>query len=392
MNPVISTASDRHRGRLGRRMPFMLYTAPFIALFLAAFAYAGPIAAGLNAHLPAVAHGVGWVAAHVLPGSGRLGAEARLTLAVVAGLMALFRLADLFPQCVYYYLFADVIPQTVMGTFICLFAVTSTVGTILFHSLLLPVAVAHPRLVYGVSAGLFLVTFTLLPLVVEEGQYPPPPPRPKGRPLALVLAWAGEMFTRPFYWKYFLGYSAFRWAFSPFNAFLIVYAQRRLNLGPAAFGHLMAVVLTVQMPALFLLGPVLDRFHPTRVAVAGFAMLAVSAAAGFWLIDGRGTFVGCTIATFLSVAVIQNALQTMGPRVLPVERYGQFSSANSMVSETGMLFLAYACGRLLDRMGQPYLFAWLGGFAVLGLVMTTSLYRAWLARGGDAAYTPPAVG
>src|ERR1041384_5363325 len=34
MVPIVSTMSDRHRGRLGRRMPFMLWTAPLIALSL----------------------------------------------------------------------------------------------------------------------------------------------------------------------------------------------------------------------------------------------------------------------------------------------------------------------------------------------------------------------
>src|SRR5580704_6344957 len=34
MNPVVSTWSDRHRSRLGRRMPFMLYPTPLLAFFL----------------------------------------------------------------------------------------------------------------------------------------------------------------------------------------------------------------------------------------------------------------------------------------------------------------------------------------------------------------------
>jgi len=34
MNPIISTASDRYRGRRGRRIPFLLGATPFITLFL----------------------------------------------------------------------------------------------------------------------------------------------------------------------------------------------------------------------------------------------------------------------------------------------------------------------------------------------------------------------
>ncbi len=392
LNPLISTASDRHRSRLGRRMPFLLYTAPFVALFLMAFAFAGEIGHALHHHAPGIATLVGNVAARVLPGSGGLAAEARVTIATLALLMALFRFFDLFPQCVYYYLFADVIPQRVMGTFICLFGVTSTVGTILFHSLLLPYAAGHPRLIYGGSAALFLLTFTLLPFAVREGDYPPAPPKvARGSPVAAVIGWAREVFSIRFYWGYFLANSAYRWAFQPFNLFLIVYAQKVLNLSPGAFGHLMGFVLFVQTPALFLLGPLLDRFHPTRLAICGFALMAAASTAGFLCIHDRATFIGCTMAAFLAVAVIQTSLQTLGPRLLPVERYGQFSAANSMVSETGMLFLVAVCGLLLDRLGQRFLFAWMAGFATLGLVLIVGLYRAWLARGGDAAYVPPAV-
>ena len=392
LNPLISTTSDRCRSRLGRRMPFLLCTAPLVALFLAAFGSAGEIGAAAHRHAPAVAHLLGAGVGRWLPGCGGLGAEARVTVATVAVLMVLFRLFDLFPQCVYYYLFADVIPQRVMGTFICLFGVTSTVGSILFHSLLLPYATTHPKLLFGGSAGLFLVTFTLLPLVVREGDYPPAPPRASSRrPVAAVIGWAREVFSTPFYWGYFLTNSAYRWAFTPFNLFLIVYAGKVLKLDAGGFGHLMFFVLLAPTPALFLLGPLLDRYHPTRVAVAGFALMVVAAGAGFVLIHDRATFVGCTMTAFLAVAVIQNSLQTLGPRLLPVERYGQFSAANSMVSETGMLFLVAACGALLDRWGQRYLFAWMAAFAALGLVLIVGLYRAWLARGGDAAYVPPPV-
>ncbi len=392
LNPLISTASDRHRSGLGRRMPFLLCTAPFVALFLVSFAFAGEIGHGLHRHAPAVANVVANVAGHLLPGSRGLAAEARVTIATIALLMVLFRFFDLFPQCVYYYLFADVIPQRVMGTFICLFGVTSTVGTILFHSLLLPYAAGHPRLIFGGAGLLFLITFTLLPFLVREGDYPPAPPRvAKGSPVAAVTGWAREVFSIRFYWGYFLTNSAYRWAFTPVDLFLIVYAQKVLNLGPATFGPLMSVVLVAQMPAQLLLGPLLDRFHPTRVAICGFAMMAVAATAGFLCIHNRATFIGCTMAAYLAVAVIKSALQTLGPRLLPVERYGQFSAANSMVSETGMLFLVAACGALLDRLGQRYLFAWMAMFATLGLVVIVGLYRAWLARGGDAAYVPPAV-
>jgi maltose/moltooligosaccharide transporter len=391
MNPIISTTSDRHRSPLGRRMPFMLYTAPFIALFLIGLGFSGAIGRWMHLHLPAIGTGIGYLAGHLLPGVGSLPPQARLTIAMLAIFMVLFRFFDLFPQCVYYYLFPDVIPQKLMGTFICLFSVTSAVGNIMFHAWLLPLAGTHPQIIFESSALLYLFTFLLLPLAVKEGEYPPPAPRQKGKVFSAISGWAKEAFSQGFYWKYFLSNSGYRWAFTPFNVFLVIYAQKKLNLGPADFGHVMEIVLIVQLPAMFLLGPVVDRFHPSRVAIVGFVMMILSGAAGFFGIHNKATFIGCTIAAFIATAVVKGSLSTLGPRVLPRNRYGQFCAATSMVSETGMLFLYYACGVLLDHLGQRYLFAWVLGFSVFGLMVTVSLYRSWITLGGDIAYTPPAV-
>jgi maltose/moltooligosaccharide transporter len=391
MNPLISTGSDRYRSRLGRRMPFMLYTAIPIALFLMAIGYSGEISRWMTIHLPVMARMVAHLSGRWLPGVNLLPQGARLTIAMLAMMMVLFRFFDLFPQCVYYYLFTDVIPQTVMGTFICLFGVASAVGTLIFNFFLLPHADADPHLIYGVSAGLYLFTFLLLPLMVREGEYPPPPPSHKGRPIATIIGWAREVFSHQFYWEYFLVNSAYRWAYTPFNLFLIIYAKKLLGYGSSEFGHLMTIVLIAQMPSLFFLGPILDRYHPTRVAVAGFVLMAISAVAGFFFIHNKSTFIGCTMGVFVAVAVTKGAMSTLGPRVLPRARYGQFCAANSMVSETGMLFLSYACGAVLDRLGQPFLFVWLVAFGIFGLIISLSLYRSWMAHGGDLAYEPPAV-
>src|SRR5438067_435537 len=34
LNPIISFSSDRHRGRWGRRKPYLIWSAPFISIFL----------------------------------------------------------------------------------------------------------------------------------------------------------------------------------------------------------------------------------------------------------------------------------------------------------------------------------------------------------------------
>jgi hypothetical protein len=51
--PAVSFLSDRHRSKLVRRIPFILYTIPFLCLFLALLGLAGPIAS--------FAAGRGWI-------------------------------------------------------------------------------------------------------------------------------------------------------------------------------------------------------------------------------------------------------------------------------------------------------------------------------------------
>src|SRR5205085_3516516 len=86
---IISTWSDRHRGRLGRRMPFMLYSAPFIALFLILLGFSPQLAAWLK---------------HISPHLFGMISIASLTIGVIAVTMIGYRLFDMFPQSVYYYL------------------------------------------------------------------------------------------------------------------------------------------------------------------------------------------------------------------------------------------------------------------------------------------------
>ena len=55
---IISTWSDRHRGWLGRRMPFMLWATPPLAFFLALTGFSPQIAIWLQTHLPGLLGGL----------------------------------------------------------------------------------------------------------------------------------------------------------------------------------------------------------------------------------------------------------------------------------------------------------------------------------------------
>lgn len=388
MNPIISTWSDRHRSSLGRRIPFMLYASPPLALFLVLVGFAANIAGFVHAEYPGAGRAITAVAGALLPDVGTLPGLAQLTIAIFALALILYKFFDLFPQCVYYYLFTDVIPQPVMGRFVCLFRVMATMGGVIFHYFLLQWAQTHPKTIYLGCALLYLVAFVGLSLVVKEGSYPPPPAK-AGQPMRAVIRWCRECFSMAFYWKYFVTFACSRWAFVPFNTFLIIYAQKKLGMGLDSFGHMIALMLIIQVPVLLLLGPVLDRFHPIRVTIIGYLLLALTAFGGFALIRAQESFTVLTIAVFVAVAVLQGAVSTLGPRLLPRQRYGQFSAANAMVAESGMIVLAWLCGRLLDRVGETYIYVWLGSFSCLGIVLSLILAAHWKRCGGDRDYQSP---
>ena len=387
-NPLISTWSDRHRGKLGRRIPFLLYPTPLLALFLVGVGFSLNIAEYLRSAHPGVGHAVARTASALLPDVHTLTGTAQVGIGVLAVMLLLFKLCDQFPQCVYYYLFTDVIPSEVMGSFVCYTRVFATAGGFIFHYWLLGLSESHPHEVYIGCALLYLIAFITMSLAVKEGTYPPAKPREK-RPVVAFGRWAKDCFSSAFYWKYFLAYACFRWAFVPFNTFLIVYAQKGVGMSSEQFGHAFAIVLAVQLPVLLLLGPVIDRFHPIRVGLFGYIALAVAGVAGYLLIHGQTSFLILTNVAFIAITVFQSAISTLGPRVLPREKYGQFCSATMIVVETGMLVLAWACGAMLDQWGVSFLFLWLTGFAGLGLAANLVFFRAWRQHGGDDRYVAP---
>ncbi len=162
---IISTWSDRHRGRLGRRMPFMLYATPPLAAFLIAVGFSPEIA--------------GWLQ-HTFPRYFGEFAMSSLVVGVIAFTVIGWKFFDLFPQTVYYYLFPDVIPPKLMGRFVSLFRVCANGGTMAFSLFLMKHAEDKPGLICSLSGGLYLFAFIMLALMVKEGEYPPPEPVKKG--------------------------------------------------------------------------------------------------------------------------------------------------------------------------------------------------------------------
>ena len=304
MVPIVSTWSDRHRGRLGRRMPFMLYSTPFIALFLALLGFSPALASLLHQRWP-----------HLFG----VFAVSSLAIALISMANVLYQFFDTFPQSVYYYLWTDVIPEKLMGTFACLFRVCSTLGVFVFNRCLLKYCDDHPGAVCVGAGVLYMITFVLLCFMVKEGDYPPPEPRHGGRierAGEAIQAYVRECFSHAFYWKIYLYNLFFMVGFVPCSRLLILYAKNDLHIDLATYGNIMSRRDLTQMGIFFVLGPIVDFFHPLRAAFVGYVMLLISAASCFLFIHGPTSFAICVIGMFVAVAVYQGALGALGTKTI----------------------------------------------------------------------------
>jgi hypothetical protein len=391
---AISTASDRHRGPRGRRIPFMLWTTPPLVLCLAAVGFAPQIAAVLERASPGLARAFGSTAAAVLPGVAGLPPATHLILAVLTVTLTAYRVFDLFPQTVYYYLWADVVPARLIGMFACCFRIVAALGMFIFNRFLLGKAATHPEWLYLGAAALYFVSFTAMCLRLKEGQYPPPPSEEiaglRGGPVARALVYIRESYTNTFYWKFFIMTGAFIIAVKSLNQFAILFGTETVGLSPQRFGELISYKDLITIVPFIVLAPIIDRYHPLRAGLGALFIVLISGVLSFFLIRGETSFAILMTTTYTAIAVYQAATGAINVRILPRERFGQFNSANVIVWQLGWAAAASMCGTFLDAVGDyRYLFLWFASFVAVGLVATILVYRDWVRLGGDEGYVPP---
>ncbi len=381
MNPIISTRSDRHRGRLGRRMPYLLWPTPALAVCLILVGFSPGFAQAIHAH-------VGSIANHF--------SETQLAIGLIGIFTVCFTFFNLFITSVYYYLFVDVIPQPVMGKFTCLFRVVGSLGTIVFNRWILGYSERYSGVIYVGTGVLYLTAFLLLVWRVREGSYPPPEalsPRGNGgnaRWFGAIRTYLRECFSMPFYLKLFSINALFWCAWGPFHTFVIFYAQNNLGMSRDDFGKVIAWGTTLSIPLFFALGPIVDRFHPLRVVLAGFVTMLAAALCSFFFVHGQTSFLIFMIAYTVASSVYWGGNASLMPRLLPRERYGQFCSANAMFAACAMVAAPFCAGLLLDAMKDyRWIFLWSATFAAGGAVTVLLVIRHWKALGGDKAYVPP---
>jgi len=393
LNPVISTASDRHRGRFGRRIPFMLFSVPFISLALCLMAFSTEIG-----HL-----------LHGLVGGASGWSRAAVTVGAIAVAMTAFKFTDMFVGTVFWYFFNDVVPQPVMARFLGLFRMIGAAVGVIYNYFIFQYALSHMRLILLVVGGIYFVGFGLMCLIVKEGEYPPPDKLADKRSniLAVFKAYAQQCLSHRIYWLFYLHNMS--WSLA--NAYMIFGVFQRLALGLtlAQLGAIAAGVGAVNFCLTYPAGALADRFHALPVMLwVKVGMLAAAPLGLIWIFTRFPPDLNYKIVLVLTVLTLplwliyQAVSLPMTMCVLPKNQFGQFCSFNAMCCSAVGALGGVVCGLFIDGIrklfpdatwGKDFCYRFVGlwpiPFLALGLFFLVLLYREWKRLGGIEHYVPP---
>ena len=388
--PWVSFKSDRYRSRWGRRIPFILWSTPFLVLCLGMIGWSETMTPGLQRLVPAL---------------GKL-APATVTIALIAFFYVVFQFFNMFVDSVFWFLFNDVVPPQFLGRFMGLFRMVGTGASTIYNYFIFKYAETNMRVILTGGALLFFVGFMLMCLCVKEGPYPPPPDAeapPKGI-AGVIKAFGQQSFSVRFYWYFYLmnAFTAVAGACGLFEVFF----NKQMGLTLEQIGKLGAYGGIASLVATYFTAIFVDRWHPLRVsaysaifgAVTGFRVwiwlaITLPGTVYFWVSLG-----GTLVFRFSSVLTNSCGIPLF-MRLMPKSLYGQFCSANSIITSLATIAAGLLAGIFMDGMkwcygGSDFAyrwgFAWAWVFNCCSTVFCCFGYREWRRLGGDEHYRPPA--
>ncbi|OAM90944.1 MFS transporter [Termitidicoccus mucosus] len=396
--PVISVKSDRHRGRRGRRIPFLLALTPLAAFGMLGIALT-PFLADEAARVFAPGHPAGgWLRA-ALDGSvaGSVLQDRQVVAIACFGVFwVAYELAVIAAQLVFGGLINDVVPRALLGRFYGLFRAISLIDGMIFNFWIIGHVPAHFTLIMVVIGLFHLVVVMWTFLKIREGAYPPPPPpRPVGAGRAgRFLAGAGdyfrECFTNSYYVLIFVMMMAAMMAFSPVNVYAIPHAQS-LGVDMHVYGKFLALTFLISLGLSYFLGWLADVFHPLRVTIASLAAYALVAGWGGIFARTAETFLVAWVAHGVLAGCYFTSAASLGQRLYPHSKYAQFASAAGIFLAMANMVLMPLVGLLIDGTGRTYrhTFTVACALALVSLAAAWGVHRKFTRLGGAAGYVAP---
>lgn len=374
--PIISYRSDRHRGRWGRRIPYLLLTTPMATASMFSLAFSPHIGAWIHNEL------------------GLTSESLNFSILLVMGLSwTVFEFATLAANVVFGALINDVVPRGIIGRFFGMFRAVSLLTGIFFNYFLMGKVEGHFTIIFSALGAAYGLGFTLMCFFVREGEYPPPsePDSTGSRGfVAAARSYMRDCFSRSYYVWAIVSMALAMVAFLPVNMYS-VFAAKSFDLSMDAYGKYLAATYACSLLLSFPLGWLADRFHPIRVGLAALAIYTVVMVLAFAGIHGPAAFG----VFFLFHGVLSGCYLTgaaaLGQMLYPKIKYAQYASAVAAAQALFTILLGPVLGGFLDLMHHEYryIFAAGGIISFAALASGYVVYRGFMRFGGPGGYQAP---
>ena len=376
LGPVISYRSDRHRGRWGRRIPYLLVTTPIAGAAMFGLAFSPAIGAWLHRVM-------GWSPQTL-----------NLTIIVIIGLAWTgSEIATGIANAVFGGLLNDVVPHDVLGRFYGLFRAISLLTGMFFNYYLIGHAKEHYMPLLIGCGAIYCAGFILMCLRVKEGQYPPVEAAAAGEATGLIAAvrtYARDCFTQPYYLLVFAAMVLAQLALTPVSLYGI-YSAESFGLSMDAYGKYTVAMFAFSFVLSYPLGWMADRFHSIRMAIGSLVVYSVVMVAGYFGIVGPRSFGIIFLITGVIAGCYYTGAASLAQMLFPKLKFAQFVSASWLIGALVNIVFGPALGVLLDWLGHDYRYTFaLGGLiALLALLVQLVVYRRFIALGGFKGYVAP---
>ncbi|MBR7144836.1 MAG: MFS transporter [Lentisphaeria bacterium] len=394
--PWVSFKSDRYRSkRWGRRIPFILYTLPFLCLswaVLALYEFEAELLHKILAPLADIPQGA-------------------LAVIVLAAGVVLFKFFYMFVGSVYHYIPNDVIPPQFLTRFYGALSILTSGAVAFFNYFFFEYILSHFSMMLWATIIFYTVAMGFMCLALKEPRFPEPSAEEKrsSKGFKAIFTFMKESFSHPIYWYEFATTACT--SIVGAAAIFVVFFEQSMGLTLAEIGKKAGIssmcVMIVGFGIASLGTYLIDRWHPVRVSVFLLLFGIIS-----FFYDCKWFFFKPETQVFwwssLLVGQVTFLLRFRGPagmptlmRLLPKSRFGQFCSARSICgSLVGMIF-ALLLGVLMDflksdkglGMGEDayrIVYLWQTA-AYVGMVFCyMKVYQYYCKLGGYGGYRAPA--
>lgn len=380
LSPIISYRSDRHRGRWGRRIPYLLIPTPIAVLSMVGLAFA-----------PSIGR---WI--HALANQSAI-SESGAILFSFGLFWTLFEFCSIVCNSVLLALINDVVPRELLGRFLALFRIIGLAAAMTFTYFLFGKVEDHYLPIFLSLGLLYGFGFGAMCLFVREGKYPPPEQeigaggaKPHGL-ITAIRTYVHDCFSHPYYIWYFLAISFAHIAFHPITLFYI-YMAKSLDMTADQLGkHVSTPQLFCSLVLGYPIGWLCDKVHPLRVALVATLLYAAASGIAFFYIHDARSFTIAQIICGTLAGVWSTASIPLSPAIFPKLTFASFNSALGICTSLAVMLTSLVSGMMLDRLHHEYryIYLWASVFCVLSLVSLLVVYRSFLALGGTRAYVAP---